>query len=213
MPAPRGDVTRNLEIEIKWPLKNSRLPPRNTQHTRGPRAPRARGARDSARACVRAPARGARAPRRRVGGAKERRARGATDGTREEQGRRRAPRRARTPLLDCGGDQPPAIHARCARRAASPVAPRAPPALRTERRRSRREDARQGRRPATGRRRKKNRGGEDHHSVRRPCVSAAARAAHACAARPGRAQPTPTPGDSPRRCPRTVAPPARQFAR
>ena len=96
---------------------------------------------------------------------------------------------------------------------ASPVAPRAPPALRTERRRSRREDARQGRRPATGRRRKKNRGGEDHHSVRRPCVSAAARAAHACAARPGRAQPTPTPGDSPRRCPRTVAPPARQFAR
>ena len=33
---------------------------------------------------VRAPARGARAPRRRGGGAKERRARGATDGTREE---------------------------------------------------------------------------------------------------------------------------------
>ena len=71
-------------------------------------------------ACVRASARGAPPPRRRAGARVERgsSARGATDRTREEaRRRRRRARSARTPLFDCGSEEPPETHARRARRA------------------------------------------------------------------------------------------------
>ena len=91
-------------------------------------------------------------PRRRTGARVERRsgARGATDGTREEaRRRRRRARSARTPLFDCGDEEPPATNARRARRArVTRRSARAAPSARSG---DRREDARQGQRAATGR--------------------------------------------------------------
>ena len=137
--------------------------PRNTPHpTSGPRtattkksglaadSPRAAAARIVPRsACVRASARDAPAPpraRRRAGARVERGsgALGATDGTREEpRRRRRRARSARTPLLDCGGEEPPASHARRARRArVTRRSARAAPSLRTQRRPKRRRETR-----------------------------------------------------------------------
>ena len=72
---------------------------------------------------VHAPARGARAPRRRAGGAKERRARGATDGTREEDQEERTTA-ARDVPAELRRREPPAMYARRARRP-SPRARRA----------------------------------------------------------------------------------------
>ena len=87
-----------------------------------------------------------------AGGVKERRARGATDGTRDKtrgRTRRRGPPRRAMSRPSCGGEN----HPRCTRAAraarASPVAPRAP-RPRSARNGDRREDARRGRRPATG---------------------------------------------------------------
>ena len=91
---------------------------------------------------VHAPARGARAPRRRAGGAKERRARGATDGTREEDQEERTTA-ARDVPAELRRREPPAIYARRARRAR--VTRRPPcvaPSLRTERRPKRRRETR-----------------------------------------------------------------------
>ena len=103
-----------------WRLKNQYLSSLvcvvdRCARNRGPRAPKALPRSDSPHAApvashsarVRAPARVARAPRRPAGGAKERRARRATDGTGEEQEKKRSPRRARTALLDCGGENHP----------------------------------------------------------------------------------------------------------
>jgi len=97
-------------------------------------------------ACVRASARGAPPPRRSAGARVERGsgARGATDRTREEaRRRRRRARSARTPLFDCGGEEPPGTHARRARRArVTSRSARAAPSLRTERRPKRRRETR-----------------------------------------------------------------------
>ena len=131
---------------------------------------------------VRAPARGARAPRRPAGGAKERRARGATDGTGEEQEKKRPPRRARTALLDCGGENHPRRRTRAARVARlSPVAPRAlAPRGAAAVEKARDEDEDDDRRP-DGRRARE----EDHRGAReRPCSTAAARTTHGDARAP-----------------------------
>ena len=98
----------------------------------------------SSTARFRAPARGARAPRRRASGAKERRMRGATDGTRAEDNEERTT--AAAAALDVPAElrrrEPPAMCARRARRArANPsVHPRTVPSLRTERRPKRRRE-------------------------------------------------------------------------
>ena len=98
----------------------------------------------SSTARFRAPARGARAPRRRASGAKEQRMRGATDGTRAEDNEERTT--AAAAALDVPAElrrrEPPAMCARRARRArADPsVHPRTVPSLRTERRPKRRRE-------------------------------------------------------------------------
>jgi len=131
---------------------------------------------------------------------RERRARGATDGMREEPRRRRAARCAtRTPLLDCGGDQPPAMHVRCARRArVVRRPPRAAPSLRAQRRSKRRRETRTTTTTGDGTR-------EEPRSTvarERPCSTAAV-INHPCDSRARRrracASASPRPPRSPRR--------------
>ena len=145
------------------------------RRARTPRTPHAAPvASRSARA--RAPARVARAPRRPAGGAKERRACGATDRTGEEQEKKRPPRRVRTALLDCGGENHPRRRTRAARAARlSPVAPRAlAPRGTAAVEMARDEDEDDDRRP-DGRRARE----EDDRGAREwPCSTAAARTTH-----------------------------------
>ena len=101
----------------------------------------ARRARRVARCVRRAPARGERAP----AGAREERGSGACGArqTGREKHQGGEDHSARTPLLDCGGDEPPEMHVRRARRArAARYSARAAPSLRTERRPKRRRKTR-----------------------------------------------------------------------
>ena len=141
--------------------------PQTETKERGHPADSPRTARVASRSAgVRAPAHGARAPRH-AWAERGSGARGATDRARAEPRTARTPQRARTALLDCGGENHPrTTHAgRRPHRARTPLRGASAPLARSVRSGDRRDDARQGRRrPATGR--EQNQEGQGHHSAR-----------------------------------------------